>query len=691
QNSASDTYISGKTNISEGSKVTLDNDKSNITAGNFSGKGSVEKDGSKDLILTGSNNKLTGPVTVKDGAIVYNPDNGTTYFGGKTVLNEDGKLVVKTDKGTSISKVSGTGTIDKRGSGELKLTGDNSGFNGDLDIRSGSLAFGSGTLIGDIDEVIFGDGTSFNLQNTTVVPKGNKKFSTDPNPPSIESLKFNKLTLNGNTKLDIDVDLKRKNADNITADKVSGNGHFVLGKGSINVVTDSLYENTKVRIANGALAEGNWIKLGKDAKSVMGPIQRYDVRYGGGNLSFTRRGGDNPDIPDVNPSIMASSVATQVGGFLTQAQTLQDGFFHMDRYTKYTSSQRLAAETVNQYAINDKPIYRVSELPETSSAMWVKPYTTFEKVDLKNGYNVSNISYGTLYGGDTNLKDLGNGFKGVVSAFVGYNGSHSSYKGIDMNQQGGTLGVTGTLYKGNFFTGITASTGASAGDAYTQFGTDNFAMMTAGIANKTGYNWEIKGGKVIVQPSLFTGYTFVNTFDYTNAAGVKLDSDPLHAIQVVPSVKVIGNLKNGWQPYAGIDMVWNIMDKTNVTAKDVSLPQMSVKPYIQYGVGVQKTWGDRFTGYFQSMIRNGGRTGVVFQAGFRWAIGKDYHDIPDEYKIKNKKIKSKAKTVKQTTPKVEQKVQNQEVTKGKTVLKSLSGNYKTGSTLTTKGAQIKKI
>ena len=83
--------------------------------------------------------------------------------------------------------------------------------------------------------------------------------------------------------------------------------------------------------------------------------------------------------------------------------------------------------------------------------------------------------------------------------------------------------MTETFYKGNFFTGITASVGASGGEAYTMYGTDRFAMLTAGVANKTGYNWELQGGKWIIQPSLFTGYIFVNNFDYTNAAGVKID------------------------------------------------------------------------------------------------------------------------------------------------------------------------
>ena len=117
-------------------------------------------------------------------------------------------------------------------------------------------------------------------------------------------------------------------------------------------------------------------------------------------------------------------------------------------------------------------------------------------------------------------------------------------------------------------------------------------------------------------------YSFVNTFDYTNAAGIRIKSDPLHAINIAPGLKFIGNLNNGWQPYAGIQMVWNIMDKTDFKANDVALPDMSLKPYFQYGIGVQKRWGDRFTGFFQTMLRSGGRNGVALSAGLRWTIGK---------------------------------------------------------------------
>ena len=58
-------------------------------------------------------------------------------------------------------------------------------------------------------------------------------------------------------------------------------------------------------------------------------------------------------------------------------------------------------------------------------------------------------------------------------------------------------------------------------------------------------------------------------------------------------------------------------------ASDIDLPQVSVKPYIQYGVGLQKSWGERFTAYGQVMMRNGGRNGIAGSIGFRWTIGND--------------------------------------------------------------------
>ena len=165
-------------------------------------------------------------------------------------------------------------------------------------------------------------------------------------------------------------------------------------------------------------------------------------------------------------------------------------------------------------------------------------------------------------------------------------------------------------------------------------------MMTAGIANKTGYNWEFKEGRFIIQPNLILSYTMVNNFDYTNKAGVKIKSDPLHSIGINPNIRFIANTKRGWQPYASVGMVWNVMNETDVKANAVKLPEMHTKPYIQYGVGLQKHIGDRFAGYAQAMVRNGGRNGIAFTLGFRWALGKHDEDYNKNVNVPSKTVKS---------------------------------------------------
>ena len=324
---------------------------------------------------------------------------------------------------------------------------------------------------------------------------------------------------------------------------------------------------------------------------------------------------------------MASSVAAHVGGYNAQLEAFEHGFYHMNRYTKYASADRLAAENYNKVASADTASHTVAPQPInplTEEAIWTKPYTSWESVHLKHGPHVDSFAYGNFFGGDTDLVDIGYGFKGVLSAFIGYNGNHMSYDGVSMDMQGGTLGVTGTAYKGNFFTGLTASTGASGVEAYTSYGTDYFGMINAGVASKSGYNWEIKGGRLIVQPTLLIGYTFVNTFDYKNAAGAKIESDPYSALQIMPELKVIGNTEKGWQPYAKVGMVYNIgLGNRTMTANDVKLPQLSNKPYVQYGVGIQRSWAGRFTAFLETLLRGGGRNGVMLFGGFRWTIGSD--------------------------------------------------------------------
>ena len=163
----------------------------------------------------------------------------------------------------------------------------------------------------------------------------------------------------------------------------------------------------------------------------------------------------------------------------------------------------------------------------------------------------------------------------------------------------------------------------------------------------------------------------------------------MHTIQLNPSVRFITNMKNGWQPYASVGMVWNLMNETNVTANGVSLPDMSVKPYVEYGVGVQKLWKDKFTGFLQAMIRNGGRNGIAITGGFRWALGQEGKPIEKVENIEKPKTVMKLSSMGETDEEILRSAQNdrkiikqltpnQKVAQqgGKKIIKQLSQNQK---------------
>lgn len=436
------------------------------------------------------------------------------------------------------------------------------------------------------------------------------------------------LALKSNSNIFVDVDLANKSMDKLTANNSSYTGGK-LNVAGMNLLSDAINDFTSINFTEDSNLKSNVAYTG-DSQVAYSPIYKYKVNYNAnnGNFEFKRgNGGGGGNASDAfNPAVLTGPVGAQLGSYLTQLNTYEQAFANMDMLMLMPRAQRIAMKYANKYASTQGTgeggviTFSPNQISEEQKGLWFRPFATFENVGLKNGPNVKNIGYGSLFGGDSDLLELKHGWDMQYSFYGGYNGSNQYYNGVSIYQNGGSLGASSTWYKDNFFTGLTANVGANVGEASSMYGNEDFTMLATGIASKTGYNWELVNGKFIVQPSFLMSYTFVNTFDYTNAAGVKISSDPLHAIQIAPGLKFIGNLKNGWQPYIGLQMVWNVMDRARFKANDVSLPNMSVDPYFQYGIGLQKRIGDRFTGFGQAMLRNGGRNGIALQFGFRWAI-----------------------------------------------------------------------
>jgi hypothetical protein len=454
--------------------------------------------------------------------------------------------------------------------------------------------------------------------------------------------KVNSLKFDGQTNIIPEVDFI-----NETMDRFVANNYDVAQGANLNIqellwLNEPTKDLTTIQFAEQGLKD-NVTYSG--VTELVTPIYNYKISYqnnqDGGYFIFSR-GSAASNGSGYNPTVLSSSVNSTVGAMGNMNQTFTYSFQNSDNYMNIPHVERLAYKNRNKYAISPMANGRFSPLfsREEYGSVWVKPYATFESVNLDNGPKVSNISYGTLLGFDTGIETIGRGWDRAITGFVGYNGANQSYRGVDSIQNGGMLGGTLTLYKDNFFNATTLSVGASVANNQTMFGNEDFAMLMSGIANKTGYNVEFKDGKFIIQPSMLLSYTFVNTFDYTNAAGVRMTSDPCHLLQLSPGVKFIGNFKGGWQPYLGVNMVWNLMGDSNSFANGVKLPSMTIKPYVQYGLGVQKRIKHHFMAFGQAMVQNGGRNGISLTCGFRWAVGctkcKHRHQKVEVVNDKNK-------------------------------------------------------
>lgn len=541
---------------------------------------------------------------VNGNAITFN-DRITSGSNSNTININGRNDAGQTDKATIVANAPTNGTVVLNE--DMTGFGNNAGATGNtVNLYNGTIKLGADAKF--LEKVDFNmyQGTTLDMQNT-----------------KIDNIKLDTLNLKnaGNSYVKIDADLAHGTADNFmgtTVGTIDTDAKLNIKK--INVLSDTAPATTSIQMADNAALQGA-ITLDNTQKSVMGPIYRYDVDYNKSNGLLTFQGGGN-SYSGYNPKTFSSGVAAQTSGYLGAIATYNDVLSRVDQplldNAMLQSQLGYDPKLLNKSAsaagnIEFSPLMEASK----KATAWFRPFSTFENIPLNNGPKVSNVAYGSIFGSDCGLKQLKRGYQYVMTGYGGYTGSRQAYDGINLSQNGGFAGIMGTLYKGDFFTALTTSAGASS---ISSNNSPDFGMFNAGVASRTGYNHRMMDNKLILQPNYLMSYTFVNTQDYTNNQGVKISTDPLNAMQIAPGVRLIANLHNGWQPYLATNMVFNLLDKTNVTANNVTLPQVSVDPYVEYGAGVQKKRGKRFTGFLQSMLRSGGRNGVSLFAGFKWTI-----------------------------------------------------------------------
>ena len=390
-------------------------------------------------------------------------------------------------------------------------------------------------------------------------------------------------------------------------------------------------------------------------KEIFTPIGYYNLQSAGG-------GWYTSNMTRYNPQVFRGQVAT-LASFNNQLMIDDMLLNHVT-----LDSERLLAQSKNAniYA-STLPQFAPYQYKKEDGGLWYKSYVNFENLSLTQGLKVGNNSYGSLVGADFPVIKLKHGWRLMPTAYIGYNGAHQTFNGVGMYQNGGQGGLMGTFMKDNFIGSVVAYGGGYNNEMSVAGNTDRAGNWFAGTAAKLAYNFH-PTKHFTIQPTAFMSYNIFGRQNWgTDFGSMSMNSGLLNGINVAPGMNFI-YAKETWSVYATFQYMYNINEQVGGRAGNVDLASVKMEHgYIQYGLGVTKTWKDRLNSFFQIVFRNGGRTGVGFQLGLNYTF--------DWFSPKsNKTPKANASQIKKTTTsnKKTQEVKEFQHIGSKTVLKSLS-------------------
>lgn len=570
-----------------------------------------------------SNDKWNGLIKNELDGILKTDNVNNSAFGG----------MLQQNKGVSIFDNNSNITIDGKDSYIL---------GGTVEIKNGSaLNIGSGVANNHffVSDLNMTNNSALNAMNSVL-----NKYQIS-----------NDMIVEGKNDLSIDIDGRNKVGDAFIINNLTSNTNGTLNVADFNFIgLAPIDRQFKIRVFD-ANSINDKVNFTSTDKEIFTPIGYYNLQSAGG-------GWYTSNMTRYNPQVFRGQVAT-LASFNNQLMIDDMLLNHVT-----LDSERLLAQSKNAniYA-STLPQFAPYQYKKEDGGLWYKSYVNFENLSLTQGLKVGNNSYGSLVGADFPVIKLKHGWRLMPTAYIGYNGAHQTFNGVGMYQNGGQGGLMGTFMKDNFIGSVVAYGGGYNNEMSVAGNTDRAGNWFAGTAAKLAYNFH-PTKHFTIQPTAFMSYNIFGRQNWgTDFGSMSMNSGLLNGINVAPGMNFI-YAKETWSVYATFQYMYNINEQVGGRAGNVDLASVKMEHgYIQYGLGVTKTWKDRLNSFFQIVFRNGGRTGVGFQLGlnytFDWLSPKS-----------NKTPKANASKIKKTTTsnKKTQEVKEFQHIGSKTVLKSLS-------------------
>ncbi len=500
------------------------------------------------------------------------------------------------------SGIAGTGDINKTGEGEVVLAvgSINENFTGTYTQTAGTLTNYSTSFFGGVNSISNSNLNLFQTSDLTINNLGLHSANVSSLNSLITTTTVNSSFLSGLNNFHIDL-----NADNRTADKIIFNGSpasSTLNVASVNIIGAPVDFVIPVQVFEGSAVLGNPnIDFTQTVdQPIRTPIFEYGFRSDGeGQYSLFRE--------ELNPQVNRGQVATSA---MSNNQVMVNSviFDHV-----YIDSEQITYLR-NRYA-GISMIFAPFQYIRQGGAVWYKPYASFQTLSLSNDTHVDANLYGAVVGVDFETTVLKDGWQFLPTVFAAYNGGQQNFDGVKSYQNGGQGGVMGTFMRGEFISSIMAYAGGYNSEMHVEGYKDEVGNWFAGGAIKSAYNYHPRRN-IIVQPNVLAMYNaFGKQKWFSDFGQIAMTNDALNGFAVAPGVNVFYGGET-WSCYGTIAYYFNFNNATGGTADGYNLDKVHMKyGFLEYGVGFIKNFGERFLGYSQVTLFNGGRTGVGLQAG----------------------------------------------------------------------------
>ena len=570
-----------------------------------------------------SNDKWNGLIKNELDGILKTDNVNNSAFGG----------MLQQNKGVSIFDNKSNITIDGKDSYIL---------GGTVEIKNGSaLNIGSGVADNHffVSDLNMTNNSALNAMNSVL-----NKYQIS-----------NDMIVEGKNNLSIDIDGRNKVGDAFIINNLTSNTNGTLNVADFNFIgLAPIDRQFKIRVFD-ANSINDKVNFTSTDKEIFTPIGYY-------NLQSAGSGWYTSNMTRYNPQVFRGQVAT----LATYNNQLVIDDMLLNHVTLDSERTLAQSRNANRYA-STLPQFAPYQYKKEDGGLWYKSYVNFENLSLTQGLKVGNNSYGSLVGADFPVINMKRGWKFMPTAYIGYNGAHQTFNGVGMYQNGGQGGFMGTFMKNDFIGSVLAYGGGYNNEMSVAGYTDRTGNWFAGTAAKLAYNLH-PTKHFTIQPTAFVSYNIFGRQNWgTDYGAMSMNSGLMNGINVAPGMNFI-YARESWSVYATFQYMYNINEQVGGRAGNVDLASVKMEHgYIQYGLGVTKTWKDRLNSFFQIVFRNGGRTGVGFQLGLNYTF--------DWFSPKsNKTPKANASQIKKTTTsnKKTQEVKEFQHIGSKTVLKSLS-------------------